>query len=184
MYELTGRYLAEAGYSRYEISNYAREGFACRHNKVYWRRGDYAGFGLGASSMVKNVRWKNPAKHGDYAAYVENMGRQPGRQPDADVAAGTEAVWVSRMEQAGADEVQRLTTAEQMEEFMFLGLRLTEGVDPEEFQRMFGKSMGEVYGKTIAAFERRGLLTRKEGRLALTLRGIDVSNVVFASFLF
>lgn len=184
MYELTGRYLAEAGYSRYEISNYAREGFACRHNKVYWRRGDYAGFGLGASSMVQNVRWKNPAKHGDYAAYVENMGRQPGRQPDSDVAAGTEAVWVSRMEQAGADEVQRLTTAEQMEEFMFLGLRLTEGVDLEEFQRMFGKSMEEVYGKTIAAFEMRGLLTRKDGRLALTLRGIDVSNVVFASFLF
>lgn len=160
MYALTGEYLAKEGYRRYEISNYAREGFACRHNKVYWRRGDYAGFGLGASSMVRNVRWKNPEEHSAYAAYVENM------------------------ERAGAVEVQVLTQQEQMEEFMFLGLRLTEGVDMEEFQRMFGKSMEEIYGETIASFEAQGLLGRKGRMLALTPRGIDVSNVVFAAFLF
>lgn len=58
MYELTGTVLGQAGFHRYEISNYAREGRECRHNKVYWRRGDYVGFGLGASSMIRNVRWK------------------------------------------------------------------------------------------------------------------------------
>lgn len=158
MYALTGKYLAEAGYRRYEISNYARDGFACRHNQVYWRRGDYAGFGLGASSMVENVRWKNPEGHAAYAAYVE------------DVA-------------AGAEEVTPLTVREQMEEFMFLGLRLTEGVDMGEFQRLFGKSMEEVYGKTILEFEAQGLLVRAGERLALTPRGIDVSNVIFAEFL-
>lgn len=160
MYVLTGKYLEEAGYRRYEISNYAREGFACRHNRVYWRRGDYAGFGLGASSMVENVRWKNPEKYASYAAYVEQA------------------------EKRGADEVQVLTAQEQMEEFMFLGLRLAEGVDVEEFQSLFGKSMEEVYGKPIAAFEAQGLLRRKGRMLALTPRGIDVSNVVFAAFLF
>ena len=160
MYVLTGKYLEEAGYRRYEISNYAREGFACRHNRVYWRRGDYAGFGLGASSMVGNVRWKNPEKYASYAAYVEQA------------------------EKREADEVQVLTAQEQMEEFMFLGLRLAEGVDVEEFQSLFGKSMEEVYGKPIASFEAQGLLRRKGRMLALTPRGIDVSNVVFAAFLF
>lgn len=160
MYAFTGRYLAEAGYGRYEISNYAREGFACRHNQVYWRRGDYVGFGLGASSMVRNVRWKNPQTHADYAAYA------------------------ARMIQNGADEVQQLSQEEQMEEFMFLGLRLMEGVDMEAFHRMFGKSMEEVYGETLAAFEAQGLLERKGCRLSLTLRGIDVSNMIFAAFLF
>lgn len=175
MYEFTGRYLGEAGYRRYEISNYAKEGFACRHNCVYWRRGDYVGFGLGASSMVRNVRWKNPQEHAVYAVYVEDMGKWDHGQNDTD--------WAVRMRQAGADEAEALTVEEQMEEFMFLGLRLTEGVDTEEFRRCFGKSVEEVYGRTVAEFEAQGLLARTGNRLFLTPRGIDVSNVVFAEFL-
>lgn len=165
MYELTGRYLGEAGFHRYEISNYAREGRECRHNKVYWRRGDYVGFGLGASSMVQNVRWKNPDKKADYAACVERMERHGSRLDSG-------------------CEVQYLTPQEQMEEFMFLGLRLTEGVDPEEFRRCFGKTADEVYGKQIRSFVEQGLLERDGRRIRLTPRGIDVSNVVFAAFLF
>lgn len=182
MYEFTGKYLEEAGYRRYEISNYAREGFACRHNQVYWRRGDYAGFGLGASSMVGNVRWKNPEKYTSYAAYVKQMEKREDT-PEARTEETT-AARRARMEQAGAEEVQVLAVSEQMEEFMFLGLRLTEGVNVEEFQSMFGKSLEEVYGEPIASFEAQGLLERKGRTLALTPRGIDVSNVVFAAFLF
>lgn len=185
MYELTGKYLAEAGYQRYEISNYAKEGFACRHNCVYWRRGDYVGFGLGASSMVENVRWKNPEKHAGYAVYVEHLGKRRSGQASSDCAARiTEAeARAMRMKQAGADEVQALTPEEQMEEFMFLGLRLMEGVNMGEFQSIFGKSMEEVYGKIISKFEARGLLARTGERLSLTPRGIDVSNVIFTEFL-
>lgn len=157
MYELTGKYLAEEGYQRYEISNYAKDGFACRHNCVYWHRGDYVGFGLGASSMVENVRWKNPEKHAAYAVYVDHPEKWKGGQA--------------------------LTTEEQMEEFMFLGLRLTEGIDTGAFQRMFGKTVEEVYGKSIEEFEARGLLARTGERLSLTPHGIDVSNVIFAEFL-
>lgn len=176
MYALTGEYLAGKGYGRYEISNYAREGFACHHNRVYWRRGDYAGFGLGSSSMVQNVRWKNPENHVAYAAYVDSMtGRESGR-PGTDRTA--------RLKEAGAKEIQVLTVEEQMEEFMFLGLRLTEGVDAGEFRRIFGKNMEEVYGKPVAEFEAQGLLKRTGDRIRLTPRGIDVSNVIFAAFLF
>lgn len=173
MYELTGRCLGEAGFHRYEISNYAREGRECRHNKVYWRRGDYAGFGLGASSMVRNVRWKNPDGQADYAACVERVESSPQGMDFAEM-----------LRQTGRREVQILTTQEQMEEFMFLGLRLTEGVDLQEFQRYFGKTAEEVYGEQISSFEKQGLLKREGRRLRLTPRGIDVSNVVFSAFLF
>lgn len=186
MYMLTETYLAQAGYRRYEISNYARDGFACRHNLVYWRRGDYAGFGLGASSMVENIRWKNPESHGAYAAYVENLAAcaEEEERAQAPAAQVMEAkARGARMKQAGAEEVQALSPEEQMEEFMFLGLRLTKGVDMGEFQRMFGKSMEEVYKKTIAEFTARGLLEKRGERLLLTPRGIDVSNVIFAEFL-
>lgn len=178
MYALTGKYLADAGYRRYEISNYAREGFACRHNKVYWRRGDYAGFGLGASSMVENVRWKNPDAHGAYAAYVEHMAACRACTGEAGQAGRA-----ARMSRTGAEEIQVLTVTEQMEEFMFLGLRLMEGVDMGEFRRIFGKPMEEVYGEPIAKLEAQGFLARNGERLSLTPPGIDVSNVIFAEFL-
>ncbi|MDE6406364.1 MAG: radical SAM protein, partial [Lachnospiraceae bacterium] len=196
MYELTGRYLGEAGFQRYEISNYAREGWECRHNKVYWRRGDYLGFGLGASSMVQNVRWKNPEEHAAYAAYVENpaadgldgAAHSTGTQaePAAHMKAGgwQHRSFAQMLRQTGRCEVQELTLQEQMEEFMFLGLRLTEGVDLQEFQRYFGKNAEDIYGKQISSFTEQGLLEQEGRRLRLTPRGIDVSNAVFAAFLF
>lgn len=182
MYELTEKVLGQAGFWCYEISNYAREGRECRHNMVYWRRGDYAGFGLGASSMVGNVRWKNPDGQADYEAYVERM-------TAVDESRGvyseeTQAERAARMTIAGACEVQPLTVQEQMEEFMFLGLRLTEGVDLGEFRQYFGKSADEIYGKQIRTFTGQRLMEREGERLRLTPRGIDVSNTVFAAFLF
>ncbi len=174
MYELTEKVLGDAGFHRYEISNYAKEGRECRHNKVYWRRGDYAGFGLGASSMVRNVRWKNPDAQADYAACVKQM----------EASETQDASFVEMLRQTGRCEVQPLTVQEQMEEFMFLGLRLTAGVDLEKFRLHFGKSAEEIYGKQIRSFEEQGLLERAGKRLRLTPRGIDVSNVVFEAFLF
>lgn len=179
MYEMTGQYLGEKGFHRYEISNYARAGYECRHNKVYWRRGDYLGAGLGASSMVQNVRWKNPEDHAAYATYVEKMATD-----SRNCAGHTSEMQAACMAGAGAQEVQVLTVQEQMEEFMFLGLRLTEGVDLEEFALCFGKTAEEVYGEQIKTFEEQGLLEREGGWLRLSPRGIDVSNVVFAAFLF
>lgn len=188
IYELTGRYLEAAGFHRYEISNYAKEGQECRHNKVYWRRGDYVGFGLGASSMVQNVRWKNPEDHMSYADCVEKMGEggawifEDGSAPR--IARPQDKSFAEMLRRTGRCEVQELTEEEQMEEFMFLGLRLTEGVDLEAFFRTFGKTAEDIYGKQINAFVAQGLLEQAGQRLKLTPPGIDVSNAVFAAFLF
>ncbi len=171
MYALTGRYLASCGYHRYEISNYAKDGYECRHNKVYWRRGNYAGFGPGAASMVENVRWSDPADMGQYRDYVQSMAARGGEE-------------TKREPSDFAPERQILTRQEQMEEYMFLGLRMMCGVDEGEFSLLFGARMEQVYGTVIDKLCADGLLTGERGRLWLTERGIDVSNYVMAQFLF
>lgn len=171
MYLWTGRYLAEHGYHRYEISNYAREGYECRHNKVYWQRGDYVGFGLGAASMVEDCRWSNPSEWEEYAAYVRQT---PAQKPDRSV----ESAKSVRPKQ------QKLSVPEQMEEFMFLGLRMMCGIEKEAFGRKFGQQIEEVYGSVLQNLEKQGLLAQDQNRVWLTERGIDISNYVMVQFLF
>lgn len=163
MYEMTGNLLERAGYYRYEISNYAKPGSECRHNCGYWRRREYLGLGVGAASLLGNCRFRNGDSLEAYLTAPLNV----------------------------REEMQELTVEEQMEEFMFLGLRMTEGVSPLEFQNSFGKSMEEVYGPVIEKNMRDGLLeyrgrisSGEPARLALTGRGLDVSNMVMAQFLF
>ena len=83
------------------------------------------------------------------------------------------------------EEQTELTISDQMEEFMFLGLRMMEGVSSVEFEEQFGKSLQEVYGKEISKLEKQGLLryNKETKRYALTLQGIDVSNQVFVEFI-
>ena len=167
MYERTGEFLKERGYERYEISNYARPGHACRHNLAYWERTDYAGFGLGAASLWENVRWSNTS---DMAEYLAHAG-EPGENT------------VIKKERT------RLTRQEQMEEFMFLGLRKTQGVSAEVFRGLFGEELEKVYAQPAEQLIREGLLIRcrkEDGELffRLTDRGIDVSNRALAMFLF
>lgn len=183
LYYMTERVLLKAGYHRYEISNYAQTGKECRHNKVYWQRGDYLGLGLGASSLIANVRWKNPDGYADYAACVEKARRAAKERPAPERPAGMED-YVNYLRKSGCQEVQPLGRQEQMEEFMFLGLRLMEGIEEAAFLNIFGVSVDAVYGETIARLAGQGLLERAGGRLFLTPRGIDVSNAAFAAFLF
>lgn len=169
MYLWTGRYLAEHGYHRYEISNYAREGYECRHNKVYWQRGDYVGFGLGAASMVEDCRWSNPTEWEKYAAYV-------GRVQHHD-----QSVFSAKPDRP---KQQKLSVPEQMEEFMFLGLRMMCGIEKEAFGRKFGQQIEAIYGPVLQNLEKQGLLMQDQNRVWLTERGIDISNYVMAQFLF
>ena len=130
MYQETKHILESHGYKRYEISNYAKKGYECRHNCGYWQRKNYVGFGIGAASLVENVRFRNEA---NLKAYLGNpLGCKK--------------------------EVQVLSRQEQMEEFMFLGLRMTEGVDLQRFERLFGCRMEEIYGEVIRKNLRDGLL--------------------------
>ena len=158
IYYRTEELLERAGYHRYEISNYAKAGKECRHNLGYWERKDYLGIGLGAASLVNNVRYKNTD---DLLYYMEHS---------SDLSAIQE-------------NVEKLSLQEQMEEFMFLGLRKTEGVSVTEFKNTFGKTMEECYGEQIQKLKEQGLLEQKDGRLMLTRPGIDVSNYVFGEFL-
>ena len=179
MYLLTNSYLSSCGYHRYEISNYAR--YECRHNKVYWKRGDYVGFGLGAASMVDNIRWSNPADLEQYRAYIDSMdqvgGRLFGRLPGPEQESYPE-------EDFFVPERQVLTKKEQMEEFMFLGLRMMCGVSRKKFADLFGQEIEEVYGGILNTMYDKKLLARDTDHIRLTTLGIDVSNYVMAEFLF
>ena len=159
MYEATKRILAGHGYERYEISNYAKAGKECRHNLVYWKRGNYLGLGLGASSMVDETRWKQ-TEH--LEEYLNKYGAvTPILQP----------------------EKCRLTKKEQMEEFMMLGLRMMSGVSPEEFEKNFSVSVFQMYGEVLEHYQKLGLLEVSDQRIRFTDAGIDVSNVILADFL-
>ena len=164
IYQTTKRILEANGYMQYEISNYARDGYECRHNVGYWIRRDYLGFGIGAASLIDNVRFQNEKSLGAYLAHpLESR-----------------------------EEEQTLTVQDRMEETMFLGLRLTRGVSCVDFAEQYGRTVEEVYGEVIARNVADGLLTvteRKENQkkdrlLALTKRGLDLSNYVIAQFLF
>lgn len=196
MYLMTGQYLAEHGYHRYEISNYAQEGYECRHNKVYWQRGDYVGFGLGAASMVEETRWSNPSDWGQYAEYVRTgcvlsagcSGRmKPPESPEMDRSEQKRTAELSEPEQAAqpvCPQRHQLTIHEQMEEFMFLGLRMMCGVDRNVFYQKFGQKIEEVYGDVLQKLCAQGLLLKEQDCIRLTERGIDISNYVMAEFLF
>ena len=165
MYHGLIAYLEGKGYRQYEISNFAKPGFECAHNLKYWDRKDYLGLGLGASSLIDNVRWKNTGNIDDYRSlYADAACRF------ADPAEGKE-------------EVLHLSKEEQMEEFMFLGLRKTEGILKADFESCFGKTVYEEYGDVIARYTERGLLCDGGDRIKLTPEGVDVSNVVMADFL-
>lgn len=158
MYEETEKILKEYGYARYEISNYAKPGFECRHNTGYWQRTEYLGLGLGASSLIGNSRFRHIT---DLQAYLSLSG---------DV-------------QAVCEEEEVLSKKDEMEEFMFLGLRMMRGVRRSEFLRLFGIPMEEVYARPLKKMEENQLIETQGDIVRLTKRGIDISNYVFGQFL-
>ena len=158
MYERTEELLREAGYHRYEISNYAKEGYECRHNLGYWERKEYLGLGLGASSLIEETRFHNTDEMEEYLRDASNP------------------ILLRR-------EQEKLDRQEQMEEFVFLGLRKIRGIQEEKFAEMFGEDIWDCYGKNLERVIKEGLLEREEGVLRLTRKGIDVSNYVFYEIL-
>ncbi len=163
MYYMTRNCLAEQGYERYEISNYARPGFECHHNVGYWTGTGYLGLGLGASSYLEGCRFHNTS---DFQSYVS-------------AHLDDEAEFCQALRQ----DMEQLSVKSKMEEFMFLGLRLTRGVSVEGFITRFGQSIRNVYGGVIDKLEREGLLEHKNGYYRLTERGLDLSNYAMSLFL-
>ena len=181
IYKATQDVLKQAGYRQYEISNFAQPGYACRHNIGYWTRENYLGLGLGASSLVENVRYTNTRQLYAYGEFCDHLQeKSPAEFLKDGEHAVPEDLWIGSCVQ---EQAQILTRKEQMEEFMFLGLRKMNGISKKEFSEYFGKSLEDIYGEPICKLERLKLLEQDDDRVWLTKRGIDVSNSVFVEFL-
>lgn len=178
MYEATSEMLSAFGYGQYEISNYAKEGYECRHNLGYWTGVPYLGFGLGASSYFEGYRYQNPLETDIYYEMCEALDRNA-QQPGAEQEHHGDAMLALLENKV---EVSQLSKEDQMSEFMFLGLRLLRGVDAKEFFRKFNVSMAEKYSTSIEKYRALGLLEQEGDRLHLTRKGISLSNQVMAEF--
>ena len=176
--KLTQVVLEKAGYHRYEVSNYAREGYACRHNIGYWRRTNYLGMGLGAASLLENIRYTNTS---DLYHYIEESVDIKNVMVPVTLANQTTVQVPATNLSDSVDVIERNA---QMEEFMFLGLRMTQGVFREDFERTFGMTIESVYGDVLQPLLQEGLLEKSEGRIFLTDRGMDLNSYVSSQFLF
>lgn len=158
----TDAWLAAHGYEQYEISNYARPGHACRHNIGYWTGHEYLGLGLGSSSYLQTtdgwIRCQNVSDPAVYEAHAADLS-------------------------AIHENVEYLTPEDRMEEFLFLGLRMNQGVSEITFRERFGRDLEDVYPGITQQHVNTGLLTRQSNRIILTERGRDLANTVMSSYI-
>jgi oxygen-independent coproporphyrinogen-3 oxidase len=157
MYVTAMERLEAAGYEQYEISNVARPGRRCRHNLKYWSDGEWMGFGCGAHGTVGGVRTKNVAATEDYIACI------------------------GRGEPVAA-EVRRLSAGERLGDALFMGLRLSDGIDLETISQRHGVDVWQKHGAELEPFLTAGILRRQGARLALTRQGMLLANEVMTVF--
>jgi len=153
-YETAQKELNEAGYRHYEISNWAKPGFASKHNLKYWRREPYLGFGAGAHSFSGAQRWANAH---DAAVYVKAIER--GRLP--------------------VEQLETVTTEQALDEELFLGLRQLAGIDVERIERAYGVTLAGRFAPLAAA----GLVKREGDVVRLAEEKLSVSNEVFVELM-
>ena len=164
IYALTKKVLKKHGYERYEISNYAKPGYECKHNLGYWQGEEYLGVGLGASSYIrtlkddagkyiKAIRFKNTDFMSEYLKCDYNM-----------------------------KEVEELGKEDLMSEFMITGLRVCKGISKKDFFDRFRVDVKDVYGIIIKKYLATGHLEEDEDYIRLTDKGIDVSNYILCDF--
>jgi oxygen-independent coproporphyrinogen-3 oxidase len=158
MYLETMAQLESAGFEQYEISNVARPGRQSRHNVKYWTDGEWLGFGCGAHSTVGAERWNNTESVPDYVARMER-----GESPES--------------------ARRRLSRREQLEEALFMALRLADGVRFDRVRTRYGADVWQEWGERLAPFEEAGFLQRDGRRLRLTRKGMLVASSVMTTFL-
>ena len=181
MYELTETFLQIKGYERYEISNYAKPGYECRHNCGYWTRKDYLGLGLGASSLVEHQRFQNTS---DLKTYLEQEYSPQCEGQHEHIAETIQLQEETGLTQTGHHiHIETLDKKSEMEEFMFLVLRLMAGISRQQFEKKFQVTLNSVYGEVLRKLKGEQLIEEVAGYVRLTEHGIDVSNYVLAEFL-
>ncbi|MBI5975763.1 radical SAM family heme chaperone HemW [Staphylococcus canis] len=158
MYQLLIDNIEQSDLHQYEISNFAKEGHESEHNKVYWKNEQYYGFGAGASGYIDNTRYTNvkPVNH-----YIQKIRDNV----------------LPRLNET------TLSRQEQIEEEMFLGLRMAIGVNKERFKHKFGTTLETIYSKELEELEDKGLITNTDGYVSLTGRGKVIGNEVFEAFI-
>ncbi len=158
MYHYAINRLKEAGYSQYEVSNFARPGKECRHNIIYWECEPYVGLGLGAHSLYGDIRYYNNENIDEYIKNSDDLSK------------------LRCLE-------EKLTEESKMEEFIILGFRMNKGISKTDFYKKFTKNIYDVYGKQIKYWTDLGIIIEHEDRLYLSDYGQDISNEVFVSFI-
>lgn len=158
MYRIAQHVLAEHGYGQYEISNYAQPGRESLHNQVYWRTENYLGVGLGSCSWVRPLRWNNQFEMNDYIGLVQT-GQLPGQEPE------------------------HLTETEQMEETVFMALRMNQGLSKQLFSERFAKPAEAVFADALRRCMEKGWIKETEEAYFLTEEGRVLGNLVFMEFI-
>ncbi|AQR89366.1 radical SAM family heme chaperone HemW [Clostridium saccharobutylicum] len=158
MYSYTKKILNNHGYHQYEISNFSKAGNECFHNKAYWKCNEYLGLGVSASSFIDKKRIKNIDNIREYIKRINN----------------NESV---------EDEIHVNDMKDDIEEFMFMGFRMIEGISIDYFKERFNKNIYEVYKEVIEKNINEGLLIYDSGKLYLSSKGIELSNYVMSDFI-
>ena len=158
MDKLTKDILKSNGYHQYEISNFALPGKECEHNKVYWSLEEYIGVGSASSSYIDGYRLVNISNINDYIEKINN----------------NISVVIDKYENSIEDE---------MEEFVFMGLRMVSGIDLLKFKKKFGVDINSIYKEVIEKNIKDGLLVVEENKMFLTAKGMELSNSVMSDFI-
>ena len=158
IYEYTIKRLKENGYNQYEISNYSKENRECKHNIVYWKCKNYLGLGAGASGYIENKRYSNVTGIKEYEDMV-NKNKKP------------------------IEEIQELNLKDSIEEFIFMGLRMNEGISLKDFKNRFKIDFEQKYKKEIKDMIDKELMFKREDNIYLTQKGREISNTVFIEFI-
>ncbi len=156
--DMTNNLLREQGFMQYEISNYAKAGYECRHNIKYWTHEDYAGFGLGASSKIGNVRYKNETDIDHYIYNVKN---------------GHRVTYVE----------EELDKEDAMKEFLILGMRMNRGISVDGFKEKFNENIPQKFMNVLNKYAGKGLVKISENHINLTYEGRYLSNIVFSEII-
>jgi oxygen-independent coproporphyrinogen-3 oxidase len=157
MYHYAVDYLKKNGFIHYELSNFAKPGHECRHNIIYWKCGSYLGIGAGAHSYLNSNRFSNEYSINEYINCLMNQ-----KKP--------------------VNESIPVDSDDKMGEYMFLGLRLIEGVNNKEFTRIFGRDMFKEYNSSFKMLEQKGLIKIEGDNVRLTGLGLELANQVFMEF--
>ncbi|MGL5648709.1 MAG: radical SAM family heme chaperone HemW [Clostridium sp.] len=158
MYAIGKSLLEKNGYKQYEISNYSKKGFECLHNEGYWKLKEYLGIGSSSSSFLNNKRIKNKSNVKEYIKEMKEKGN-------------------------AIEEIIENEKKENIEEYVFLGLRMIDGIDKEDFKKKFNEDIKEIYKEEIIISIKKGLLRETKDKILLTQEGIEVSNYVLSDFI-